>query len=328
MSARGRPARRRVLFALAMWWWLSLGFPLAYHKGQRGPVVDWIGATLSVHRDHVVARCMRSKAATFGRDCSSVARHALVRSVKLRALAGFGSWAAGIVPQVRWAVAVLWAAFRCPRPDGYVFTRQVRHALRWLIALFADGGGATLQRSIPVRPCTAGSITCDASPWGLGAILLLMTPQGLTPVAWFAIPLDPAIVRRLSARVGDCRWQSVWELLCIAVALRAWALHFCGGTAALRVKSDSRAALGAALRLASKAPTMNQIAAEIALDTALGGISVTLAEHVRAELNVEADALSRIYEPGAGYTVPAALQGVPRVAPAPFQWRVDALQKS
>ena len=52
-------------------------------------------------------------------------------------------------------------------------------------------------------------------------------------------------------------------------------------------------------------------------------VSVTLAEHVRAELNVEADALSRIYEPGAGYTVPAALQGVPRVAPAPFQWRVD-----
>ena len=78
MSARGRPARRRVLFALALWWWLSLGFPLAYHKGQRGPVVDWIGATLSVHRDHVVALCMRFKAAAFGRDCSSVARHALV----------------------------------------------------------------------------------------------------------------------------------------------------------------------------------------------------------------------------------------------------------
>ena len=94
----------------------------------------------------------------------------------------------------------------------------------------------------------------------------------------------------------------------------------------LGVRSDSRAALSSALRLASTSADMNDVACEIALDVATEKVSIAFAAHVRGEDNVDADALSRIFAPsgpGGAYTIPARLAEVARSHPPPFVWKAD-----
>ena len=89
------------------------------------------------------------------------------------------------------------------------------------------------------------------------------------------------------------------------------------------IKSDSRAALGAAVRLASTSSAMRDLAAEVALDTAEGTVALAFAAHLPAAANEDADALSRLTVPGGGYSIPPHLVAVPRVQPKEFAWRVD-----
>ena len=41
-----------------------------------------------------------------------------------------------------------------------------------------------------------------------------------------AVRIPQEALVRYNAKTGDHRWQSLWELLCIAVALRTWAHLF------------------------------------------------------------------------------------------------------
>ena len=68
---------------------------------------------------------------------------------------------------------------------------------------------------------------------------------------------------------------------------------------------------------------MRDLAAEIALDMAEQICRIVFAAHLPAASNEDADALSRLFQPGGGYTIPAHLAAVLRVEPAEFTWRVD-----
>ena len=68
---------------------------------------------------------------------------------------------------------------------------------------------------------------------------------------------------------------------------------------------------------------MNDLAGELALDCATAHIELDL-EHVAGELNVESDALSRIYAPAPSRVPPHLLElQVRRDRPATPQWKGD-----
>ena len=61
-------------------------------------------------------------------------------------------------------------------------------------------------------------IITDASPWGLGAVLVL---QG-TACAYFGVELTADDEKQLQIKIGEAECQQVVETLCILVALRQW----------------------------------------------------------------------------------------------------------
>ena len=99
-----------------------------------------------------------------------------------------------------------------------------------------------------------------------------------------------------------------------------------GATAAVTVRSDSKGALGATIKLASKDPRLNVIGRELALDSADGNFLVEVYEHTPGVTNKTPDWLSRMTAPGRqpGDARPAVLRDleptpVPRRGPA--WWR-------
>ena len=78
----------------------------------------------------------------------------------------------------------------------------------------------------------------------------------------------------------------------------------------MKVRSDSVAALTITLRLKTSGHGTGIIAREIAVDIAQATYAPHIAEHVPGVSNVLCDVLSRKYQPGAKYAVPAALRNV------------------
>ena len=128
--------------------------------------------------------------------------------------------------------------------------------------------------------------------------------------------------RTLDFAIGDCRGQAAAEAMAILMALRTWLPLWGSMRSAVAVRSDSVAALGALGKLGSTAPAINRVAREVALDVALSRYGVDVWTHVRAEYNTDADALSRLSEPGAKYVVPPHLAAVKRatVQPRDQEW--------
>ena len=148
----------------------------------------------------------------------------------------------------------------------------------------------------------------DASPWGFGAFA---TWDG-EPFAYLKGAWSQDDCNRFELIVGDCRGQAVWEALTILIALRTWREYWESEPIVVRVKSDSKAALGALEKQRSTSPAINAIARELALDRALCATEPVLEfVHVKGKHNEWADALSRYFQPGASpATIPAPLTNV------------------
>ena len=80
----------------------------------------------------------------------------------------------------------------------------------------------------------------------------------------------------------------------------------------VEVRSDSVAALSTAAALKSKSPTLNDLAAELALELARESFAISITEHVPGASNKWADALSRLDQLGSGAVVPGDLCAVQR----------------
>jgi len=187
-------------------------------------------------------------------------------------------------------------------------------------------GGVPLVRVVRLRDLKFGSrftAAVDASPWGIGGLLM----EGDVVIACFADVVQADDIRRLGVVVGDQRSQALLGGLAVLVALRLFA-GLAGWTegchAHLGVRSDSKAALGAAVNLAAPGSILNAIGAEIAYDQALGDYVANLFEHTEGVANVSPDFPSRRVAPGEPKQAPAALRGVPELpvpALGPVWWR-------
>ncbi|CAE8621069.1 unnamed protein product [Polarella glacialis] len=86
--------------------------------------------------------------------------------------------------------------------------------------------------------------------------------------------------------------MTLWEAMALLMAFRAWLTRFPLGLA-VRIKSDSRIALGAILKLSSPSPLLNTVVREIALDLSSGSYDISVLEHIPGVTNFFPDALSR-----------------------------------
>ena len=132
--------------------------------------------------------------------------------------------------------------------------------------------------------------------------------------------------------MGDPSSQAILEGLALLVALRLFSPLAGWGQARTRtvllgVKSDSKAALGAAIKMASPTAALNAVGREIAYDSALGDYYVCVHEHVPGVSNKVPDWLSRVHAPATSDPKggrPEALSGV-RALQAPMRgdawWR-------
>ena len=101
----------------------------------------------------------------------------------MRSYVGKWSFVAGVVRATRPVIAAMWAALAAadrqerisPKSGGRVWTRQIKHALSWLGAFLAEERGLALVRKFSFVPATSEAslgFRCDASPWGLGVVLI------------------------------------------------------------------------------------------------------------------------------------------------------------
>ena len=187
---------------------------------------------------------------------------------------------------------------------------RISHALKWLVAFIRGQRGTTIRTYLLDTldsPHTV-QLLCDASPWGIGAVLVL---DGRA-TAWLADTVQPGDVEQLHIKAGDHRFQAILELLAIAVALRTWLPVWRQRRVLLVTRSDSMAALGALQAVRSTSAAMNVVVREIALDMAEGWYTIDVIKHIAGVDNGWADALSRLSATEGSKSVPAELTAVPR----------------
>ena len=325
----GDAQTRRKNKVILLLWWLAVGPDISWKKVSIGAQVQWIGACIKISGPGEVTLTLpESFVEDLARETHDLLQTKTIPVQRLRKLAGKAAWAAGFIPYLRSMIAPLWAAIRevtalskqsvqakshDARRPARVPTARVTHALRWLRAFALRRRGA-LARSFRVaqhkQPYSA-QLIFDGSPWGYGGVLVL---HGHV-LSWFAVPISVEDMQRFGIEVGNSKYQALIECLAILIGLRAWLAHWVDERTVMCVKSDSSAALGATLKLCSPVPAINTVVREIALDLAEGKYRIDFHEHIAGSLNVWADALSRLHQPGGGHVVPPELMQRPRAIP-------------
>ena len=296
--------RNRVILLL---WWLALGPPVSWRKVQLGRAVQWIGVKVSIQGDafHVTL------GEAFIEDLAKLVGETLASSSSTTAvvkkLAGKAEWAAGVVPYLKAIITPLWAA-ASDAPHGQVGRSRIQHTLRWLAAFLRRRRGTLTRVYAPgdAYPVQRLTLEFDASPWGYGGVLWL----GGARHRYFTDGISEEDVVRFGIVIGDAKHQAFLEALAILIGVRAWKDFIGKRRWAVWIRSDSQAAPGAALKLRSTNPQMNEVIRELALDLAEGKYELDFFEHVPGVENKVPDFLSRITQPGAGQTYPPELDGV------------------
>ena len=212
-------------------------------------------------------------------------------------------------------ISELWGAITKARKSGdsRVWIKQVRPTLDWLAVFLSRRRGSLVRSwtfSAWLYPETAVTMILDASPFGLGGVLV----SGHRILGWFSSDLTCLDEQRFGHAVGADSGQQVWEALCILVAVRSWKSMWSTQRCTLTIKSDNISALVMASKL--KITSSKLIAQELALDLSEAAFMPKHVTHVPGVMNVWADALSRLSDPRGHYRVPPQLLSVARSVPS------------
>ena len=210
---------------------------------------------------------------------------------------------------------MFYGAIHGPRgdaPNGCIWTRQFVTPLTWVRA-FLKGSNGELERRFTLDAyLNKGehiTVTTDASPWGLGAVLEI----GGVITSYFADAVSEVDKKVLSlAADGSSKDQQALEALVILVALREWAPVWTDRRVQISVRSDNTAALSMVCKMQPHSDQMGIIARELALDIGQSSVAPDECQHIAGIANTAADHLSRMYEPGRAKALPSYLEKVPR----------------
>ena len=321
---RGSTPARNLRKCLLILVWRALGLPLAFPKAATGQTLDWIGLKMSVTETEIDCTISAQRV----QEMRELTEEGLAKNVLprrwLQTYAGKANAFASLLVLWRPFLSFLWGALYDPSqcsgaPPGCIWARQIHVSLRWIRAFLLNMADE-LHRRFRLEDLRgtgpAVAMTFDASPWGAGGYLEI---DGQI-VAWYAAEFNAADSSALGGVVfGVSDAQQIAEALAILFGLRAWAPRLAGRSARLCVRSDSVSALTLVAKMRSKTPQSSTIARELALSMAIHGIRPRIVAHTPGVANVLADALSRRFQPGACWKLPAALGEVPETIVDPMR---------
>ena len=317
---RGTKQRIRAMKTRLLLWWLVLGPEISWSKVQHGDLVKWIGCNIQVNaRRSVVLILPQEYAMELMVEAKSCMKLTSIPVTRVQSIAGKSSWVAGFIPAVGSMISPFWAAIADCKAKGssqpsatLVPTVRICHALRWIVA-FCSGVRGTLKREFMAEKHKKwGTLTMefDASPWGFGGVLFRCGK----PWSYFAEPISQLDIDRFGIKIGSSSFQALLETMAVLIGVRVWLPLWQDERLAIRVRSDSAAALGAMRRERSNNADLNEVVRELALDLAEGLYLIDIKEHLAGKDNTWADPLSRLYQPGAKAEVPAELRAIGRQA--------------
>ena len=311
LTLRGTPDQIQVAMDVVMMFWLALGVPLAWKKGETFAQHEphrWIGIVYASVPEGALLRLPPDYVAELLKMidplCSpggSVSFH------DLDIIVGKAARVAHVIPAAKPFIAGLWGALAGSRraaatgqreaPPGRAPTRRFCYSASWIRALLREDPEFPfpLERLITPGPPPSATrsgwwIEFDASPFGGGAIL--KNPDGNIE-RYFAVVWDGSEAVHLGVRIGEPAFQTFWEFCTLLLSLVVWGKHFTQNT--VIIYGDNTAALANALNLKGRGILLH-VAREIAWRQARRGWKFETA-HLPSEHNSIADALSRITDP-------------------------------
>ena len=138
----------RPLLAQLFLFWEVLGCKMAYKKGSLAKAIEWIGVSIAIGHDpthglYVKLSIPHAKLEQLKQEICSLLAANLVDCKQLVRAASRMSWLGGILPWMRDFASCLWATVSAQsggkpprttvrkRPAHWLFTKPVKHALRW-----------------------------------------------------------------------------------------------------------------------------------------------------------------------------------------------------
>ena len=251
------------------------------------------------------------------REFREIVKHAMkqrwLTQDAVRSLAGKANHIANVLYSWRPFLSELWGALnaknKATAPGGSIWLKQIAPALKWMKCFMSGHSGSLARQWFFQDLLFQGveySIILDASPWGLGGILM---KDGVI-IRWFSSRLTKHDERQFHHKIGQADGQQVWETLCLVVALRLWLPRWKNKRVKIAVKSDNMTALTAAAKL--KCATSPLLGRELSMIYTSSSFEPAIVEHLPGAMNDMADNLSRLDEPGSGRTLPLALANIPR----------------
>ena len=325
----GTPDQREAAVDLVILWWLCLGIPLAWKKGElhAGPSEHrWIGIMYTLRDKDAVMTLPKAYVeellVLIGPLCSPVGT---VELSTLDVIIGKAARVAHVVPAARPFVAGLWGALAAVQkteasgqreaPPGKAPSRRFCYAASWVRALLAEEESCPLplERVVrAVRPKAASTsgwrAEFDASIFGGGAIL--RDPSG-SIVEYFAVVWWGDEANHLGVHSHDTKYQSFWEFATLLLVLMVWGDRFVKHS--LAILGDNTAALQNALSLKGRGPLL-AVAREVSWRKARRSWCFEVG-HLPSESNTIADCLSRVADPKGKGWPSEALASAAQAAP-------------
>ena len=326
--------RNRVL-ACILTTMAALGLKLSLNKGERGAAVTWVGIRFKLvapDYDHLMVTLPEKFMNELQQQLEAWDNKGMISATELRKAAGRVAWLAGILPRAKWVTASLYATLysheddvnsgaeaerrakrKDSRPkDNLIPVKRVGKAKQWLTTYLAAAKERPIRKFNLYKSGKAeATLMTDASPQGLGAILLV---NGRVTKA-LASPVTEHDAKLLGFEFGESSSQGVAETLAILVALKHWGRLLAAVNVEVTVQSDSVTALALTQKFSNSGPALNFLGAELAVTCEALGLADLRPVHLPGTANKEADFLSRP-ETWAQVTLPAALEGIQIETPA------------
>ena len=313
----GTEAQRNRVIVMIIAVWHTLGFDLAFPKAKRGASVSWIGGDIVIGNGSVTVNMPEDRVQDLLSIADDIGRSNVTSIKDLRRFTGKASSLASLVDVLRPFISELYGALHSnsgemhsKAPANCVWTKQFEASRAWITAFLTRQKGSitriyTLNSFLGIG--TSVRMRLDASPWGVGGVLLVEE----TATAWFAAPFDEHDIKILGIIVGDCASQQVAECLAQLVALRAWAPHWKKDGIVLALSSDNMTSLHVADSFKASSTAVNLLAREIALEIGDSKHRPAIRDHLPGVANKVADVLSRKFCPAVTFTLPTCLKNIP-----------------
>eukprot|EP00435_Cladocopium_sp_Y103_P030830 s1995_g7.t1 len=271
---QGDLSTRNMILSMLLHTSAALGFKLSLSKGERSCQVTWIGVRLTLTEDSLIMGLPEKYTEELVQLLQSWEGRGMAPIKELRQAAGKASWLAGILPRARWIVSIFYRVLHSRladiksgaedrRREGRSDTRDKSHLFavkqleqprKWLIAyLRAATEKPAKKYRLDTKKYPSATIVTDASPAGLGGILLINNRV----IRAFASPVTEEDAKAMDFQLGESSSQGIVETMAVLVALKHWTKEISACNLTLHVQSDSLVALAITQKLSNSSPALN-----------------------------------------------------------------------